>query len=142
MNARPDILDPSASALLGDGAYLASQVSYGGATFWLQRSDDGQKRLLAVADDPAAFRGFAGSIDNRGGKAHLVAETSAENAAALRAALPWLTPSRLGLGTSAGFGDRLGLATPGHVRALKSRHRRPLHQAPRPVRHLRAVGTP
>src|SRR5207342_1386392 len=29
-------------------------------------------------------------------------------------------PFRFGLHTSAGFGDRLGLATPGHVRALKA----------------------
>ena len=49
----------------------------------------------------------------------LVAETTSENARALRSALPWLTPSRFGLHTSAGFGDRLGLATPGHVRALR-----------------------
>ncbi len=39
---------------------------------------------------------------------------------ALRSALPWLTPSRMGLHTSAGFGDRLGLVTPGHVRALNA----------------------
>ena len=40
------------------------------------------------------------------------------NARALRARLPWLNPAPLGLATSAGFGDRLGIATPGHVRAL------------------------
>ena len=50
----------------------------------------------------------------------LEAETTSENARALRSALPWLTPARFGLHTSAGFGDRLGLATPGHVRALKA----------------------
>ena len=54
------------------------------------------------------------------GGVRLEAETSSENARALRSALPWLTPSRFGLHTSAGFGDRLGLATPGHVRALKT----------------------
>jgi hypothetical protein len=41
------------------------------------------------------------------------------NAAALRARLHWLRPVPLGLRTSAGFGDRLGLATPGHVRAAR-----------------------
>ena len=41
------------------------------------------------------------------------------NAAALRRALAYLQPRPLGLGTSAGFGDRLGLATPGHVLALE-----------------------
>lgn len=120
MSARPDPLDPDAAGLLADGAYAESQVSHGGATFWLERSPDGAKRLRAVAADPAAFGSFAGSVDTLDGRAHLVAETSGENAAALRSALPWLTPTRFGLHTSAGFGDRLGLATPGHVRALQA----------------------
>lgn len=118
MSARPDPLDSSAASLLDDGAYAASQVSHGGATYWLQRDRAGDKRLLGVAVDPSAFDGFAGSVETVDGQVRLVAGTTAENAAALRSALPWLTPTRLGLHTSAGFGDRLGLATPGHVRAL------------------------
>jgi tagaturonate epimerase len=39
----------------------------------------------------------------------------------LRERLPWLRPAPLGLQTSAGFGDRLGLATPGHVQAVRGR---------------------
>jgi hypothetical protein len=61
MTTRPDELDPSAATLLNDGAYPESQVSYEGATYWLERSADGAKRLVAVADDESAFRGFAGS---------------------------------------------------------------------------------
>jgi tagaturonate epimerase len=119
MSVRPDELDPSAADLLGDRAYPESQVSYGGATYWLERSTDGVKRLVAVADDESAFRGFTGTAERTDVGIRFVAETTPENAAALRSALPWLTPSRFGLHTSAGFGDRLGLATPGHVRALK-----------------------
>ena len=44
---------------------------------------------------------------------------SHENAAALREALPFLGPSLVGLKTSLGLGDRLGLATPGHIRAIR-----------------------
>jgi tagaturonate epimerase len=120
MTARPDPLDSSAAARLGDSAYPQSQVSHGGATYWLERSADGTKRLVAVADDESVLERFAGTVETVDGKAHLRAETDADNAAALRSALPWLTPSRLGLHTSAGFGDRLGLATPGHVRALNT----------------------
>src|SRR3954454_11246603 len=120
MTARPDPLGPSAGALLGDGAYPESQVSYGRATYWLERSPDGRKRLLALADDKSAFDRFAGHIETSGAQVRLHADTTPDNAAALRSALPWLTPSRFGLHTSAGFGDRLGLATPGHVRALKA----------------------
>ncbi|MFL6044329.1 MAG: tagaturonate epimerase family protein [Propionibacteriaceae bacterium] len=120
MTARPDELAPSAADLLGDRAYPESQVSYGGATYWLERSVDGAKRLMAVADDESAFRGFVGTVTRVGDEVRLVAETTPDNALALRAALPWLKPSRFGLHTSVGFGDRLGLATPGHVRALKT----------------------
>jgi hypothetical protein len=120
MSARPDELPSSAATLLGDRAYPESQVSYRGATYWLERSADGAKRLVAVAYDESAFRGFAGTVERTGGEVRLVADTSPENALALRPALPWLTPSRFGLHTSAGFGDRLGLATPGHVRALQA----------------------
>ena len=38
----------------------------------------------------------------------------------LRHQLPWLNPCLLGLHTSAGMGDRIGLATPGHVRAIRA----------------------
>ena len=55
MSSGPDPLDPSAAALLGDDAYPESQVSYGGATYWLERSADGAKRLVAVAEDESAF---------------------------------------------------------------------------------------
>jgi hypothetical protein len=47
---------------------------------------------------------------------------TAHNAAALRARLGWLRPRPLGLHASAGLGDRLGLATAGHIRALRAVH--------------------
>ena len=120
MSARPDPLDPAAASLLGESAYPESQVSYGGATYWLERSAEGAKRLVAEAGDASAFDGFTGSVETLDGKTRFVADTTADNALALRSALPWLTPSRIGLHTSAGFGDRLGLVTPGHVRALNA----------------------
>lgn len=44
----------------------------------------------------------------------------ATRAAWLRDALPFLRPRPLGLQKSVGLGDRLGLATPGHIHALRS----------------------
>ena len=73
-----------------------------------------------MAEDESTLRDFAGTTESNYGRVRLVADTTADNALALRSALPWLTPSRFGLATSAGFGDRLGLATPGHVRALQT----------------------
>jgi hypothetical protein len=120
MTAQPDPLDPSAAALLSGSAYPESQVSYRGATYWLERSTEGTKQLVAVANDESLFDRFAGTVETVDGRVHVRADTTTDNALALRSALPWLTPSRLGLHTSAGFGDRLGLATPGHVRALNT----------------------
>ncbi|HWI01455.1 MAG TPA: tagaturonate epimerase family protein, partial [Propionibacteriaceae bacterium] len=119
MSTRPDELS-SAEGLLGDNAYPESQVGHGGAIYWMERSSDGVKRLVAVANDESAFQSFDGATESIDGKVRLVAETTQENALALRSVLPWLTPTRFGLHTSAGFGDRLGLATPGHVRALNA----------------------
>ena len=42
------------------------------------------------------------------------------NAEVMRKQLSWLRPKLLGLQTSAGMGDRLGIATPGHVRAVRN----------------------
>jgi hypothetical protein len=42
-----------------------------------------------------------------------------DNAVRLRAELPCLAPSLVGLKTSLGLGDRLGLAAPGHLRAVR-----------------------
>ena len=120
MTARPDELASAATDLLGERAYPESQVSYSGVTYWLERSSDGGKRLVAVADDESRVRDFEGAVEQIDDRVRLVAETTPDNALALRSALPWLTPTRFGLQTSAGFGDRLGLATPGHVRALKT----------------------
>jgi hypothetical protein len=120
MSARPEPLDPTAAAQLGDNAYPESQVTHEGATYWLEWSPQGDKRLVAVANDESAFKGFTGTAETSEAGIRFVAETTADNALALRSALPWLTPSRSGLHTSAGFGDRLGLATPGHVRALNA----------------------
>ncbi|MBS1251848.1 MAG: hypothetical protein MAG451_00882 [Anaerolineales bacterium] len=55
-----------------------------------------------------------------------VCPTSHANAEALRDALPFTAPTVLGLEKSFGFGDRLGLATPGHVRAARKHDMLPI----------------
>jgi hypothetical protein len=109
-------------ALLADapGAYRDSFTVHGEAAFWLERHGS-EKTLVVVApsDDPA-LEAFRGTLEpSRDGLARKSCAPTSENARALRRALPWLTPVPLGLATSAGFGDRLGIATPGHARALK-----------------------
>jgi tagaturonate epimerase len=80
----------------------------------------GESKLVVigpVAGQPAAFEG---DVSDCGNRRVLVGPRSARNAAALRERLAWLRPAPLGLQTSAGFGDRLGLGTPGHIAALRS----------------------
>lgn len=87
---------------------------------WLTRENS--QRMFHVSTPPghaalSLFRGESSSLSEN--KVHLVASCDTHNAKALRQLLANLTPQPLGLKTSVGFGDRLGLATPGHVRALQ-----------------------
>ncbi len=76
--------------------------------------------VWAKGADSPAFNGFEGEHSEHAGGTLLLGPNSPRNAHGLRAHLPWLKPMTLGLRTSAGLGDRLGLATPGHVRAVRA----------------------
>jgi hypothetical protein len=99
---------------LGWSAYPRSVAETEGTAFSLVRSEKDNTVVLAVRGDA---RGFEGIRDESVGV--LLCRKTAVNAAALRARLGWLSPTPLGLRTSVGFGDRLGLATPGHARAAR-----------------------
>jgi len=75
---------------------------------------------LVILAGPLFLEGFEGESGDHAGRKLLVGPTSPRNAAELRSRLPWLRPQPLGLRASAGMGDRLGLATPGHVRAVRA----------------------
>jgi hypothetical protein len=112
--------------------YTRSVVQVDGNTYFLARSEEQKKTarttfpllptlysLLPPEDKCLVILGDADDFEGkRQGEATLCPLT-AHNAAALRQRLPWLQPQPLGLQTSAGCGDRLGLATPGHVRAVR-----------------------
>jgi hypothetical protein len=90
--------------------YSRSRVELDGVTYFLGRGSDGKR--LGILGDASSFAG------EQNGEVTLCPLTAA-NAAALRAKLPWLRPQPLDLQTSAGCGDRLGLATPGHIHAVR-----------------------
>ncbi len=96
--------------LTGLRVYPRSVVEADGSIFFLARGSEG--KVLGVLGDATGFEG------KQQGEVFLCPLTPA-NAAALRDQLPWLRPQPLGLGKSAGCGDRLGLATPGHIRAVR-----------------------
>ncbi len=90
-----------------------------GALFCLGR-DGVDKQLLILCDEATIADEFEGEerpiVDDLTLK---LCPTSAANVQALHRALPFTTPRLLGLATSAGCGDRLGLATPGHIQAIR-----------------------
>lgn len=94
--------------------YDRSSVKINDINFSLARSEDGGSKYLSIQGYCEGFyQGQPGPSDTS------LYPLTTDNASALRARLPWLSPVPLGLQTSAGFGDRLGLATPGHVRAMR-----------------------
>lgn len=98
----------------GRTIYLHSIVEQAEAVFFLAREDQTGKKWLGIRGDASGFE-----CASQGEDGVWLCPLSAANASALRARLPWLKPVPLGLQTSFGFGDRLGLATPGHVRAVR-----------------------
>ncbi len=96
----------------------ASRVVAGGAEWALAA---GARLAVSVADDVTrVLDDLEGeTLDHQRGPV-LIGPMSPRNAAALRKHLAWLRPCPWGTRTSAGLGDRLGLATPGHVRAVRA----------------------
>lgn len=78
------------------------------------------RRLRVVAMSPEELSDFDGVASTADKRSILEGPLSPANAVAVRAHVPWLRPRPVGLVTSAGVGDRLGLATPGHVKAFRT----------------------
>lgn len=93
--------------------YQQSVLEKDGIRYYLARNEQGQKVFCVDGNDGTRFQG------NWHGD-HLTGPLSDVNANHLRRKFSWLKPSPLGLRTSAGFGDRLGCATPGHIAALRA----------------------
>jgi hypothetical protein len=97
-----------------------SLVIFNGVEYGLAQTHAGRRLVLCAPSDSPLPGSFEGEFSHPGHSTLVVGPLSAQNAAALRAQLPWLQPGLLKLDTSAGMGDRLGLATPGHVRAVRA----------------------
>jgi hypothetical protein len=94
-----------------------SLVSQDSVEYGLAQTAGGD-RLAVLAE--RTHPDFTGEHTNLAGQILTLCPLTPNNAAALRARLSWLLPRPLGLKTSAGMGDRIGLATPGHVRAVRA----------------------
>ena len=100
--------------------YPASVTQQGELTYALAEPKPGQRQLVILAPpESRLLEQFVGEASAGGAQTVLIGPLESHNATALRSQLSWLNPVTLGLGTSAGLGDRLGIATPGHLRALR-----------------------
>jgi tagaturonate epimerase len=91
-----------------------------GIEYGLAQTASGQRLVVLAPTESSIINAFEGEHTDQSSQILLVGPLSPHNAAALRAQLTWLQPRLLGMGTSVGMGDRLGLATPGHVRAVRT----------------------
>ncbi len=91
-----------------------------GVEYGLAQTSAGSRLAIISSVGTSPLESFEGESFRQGDRYMLLCPLSPKNAAALRNRLPWLQPAPLGLRTSAGLGDRLGLATPGHVRAIRA----------------------
>ncbi len=81
---------------------------------------DGDTVLFGVSEAgrvPRWLTRFQDDLSEVQGLRVLMATLSPGNAAALREIVPYTRPRTLGLNPAFGFGDRIGLATPGHAMA-------------------------
>jgi len=103
--------------LVGAPIYPHSVVTAAHATFFLVRTHIGKHLGILAQPDTPLLGQFTGDRTEKSPWHLAMCPLSHANAAALREELTWLKPRTLGIRTSAGCGDRIGLSTPGHVRA-------------------------
>lgn len=107
---------------LGLSIYPRS-LTFAESRLWFLAGADERKMICCLVQDggSAPFAAQSTPVNMGGFSMELaIAPANAETAAVMRRQFEFLTPRPLGLQKSAGCGDRLGMATPGHIRALRS----------------------
>lgn len=97
-----------------------SLVFQDGIEYAMEGGAGSRRLILLVSGTATALKDLEGECSEFAGKTLFLGQRTERNAAALRQRLPWLRPNLLGPKTSVGLGDRLGMATPGHVRAVRA----------------------
>ena len=110
-------MDQGKAAACTDLLWPASLQTAGDTLFCLLRLKSGRALFVEGPEN----RQFEGTRQSHAGADCLFCPLSHENAAALRKILPFTAPSRvLGEKMTFGTGDRLGIAAPGYIRALRN----------------------
>ncbi len=129
-----------AARIEGGGAVIYRRsVHVREGTLFFMAAMKGEKALYLAGGKPAAG-GFEGTSASFEGIPVLRAALSPANAARLHDAFPFTAPVSLrAAGTTIGCGDRLGLASPGHIRAVTAYDVSPV-LAQQSVRELTLTG--
>jgi hypothetical protein len=125
--------------------YPGSLAAAGGCLFFLGRRGTDKRLCLAWQAEappkaPADFRGE--QRDAQVERTHLrclAGHLDHTNAVGLRKRLPFTAPRLVGVKPAIGCGDRLGLATPAHVRAVRGSGLQPLF-AQQSIREMTRTG--
>jgi hypothetical protein len=106
-------------ALRQAGALEESLTAIDGGAIGIRAGERGWQVLTWAPAGGSSPNGMAGDSTELGGGTLITGDSNHGNATALRKLVPWLRPRLVGESTSAGVGDRLGIATPGHVVAFR-----------------------
>ncbi len=90
------------------------------AEFGLAQTNAGFRLAILTKLDKKIVQSFEGDVSEFGSQNLMLCKINHFNAMALKNRLEWLQPKVLGFKSSVGMGDRLGIATPGHVRAVRN----------------------
>lgn len=107
------------------GVYEESLQEVEGSLLFLVKEE--LDKFLVIVGDNLATDAFEGKVFTIGAYSVKKAPLSAHNAQVLRRLFTWTAPQPFGSsGVSMGLGDRLGLASPGHLKAIKNTKVRPV----------------
>ncbi len=118
---RPAVADDLATAFNGTVEGRSLRTGENALAGILEQG--GKERFFALTTSDAAdpFSELAGERESVVGCVRILADVGPDNLPGLLRVFPALQPVPLGLAASFGFGDRIGLATPGHVRAMQDK---------------------
>ena len=134
---KPEAACEELSKGLGVAVYLASVAKGENGIYAVAKNAKSERRAVRVTKlaPPNSEKTFD---VGEGYKAYLT-PADFSSAVDFQKALPGLKPVPLGLSRSAGLGDRLGLATPGHVKAIRGTGIRPIF-AQQSIREMSRTG--
>lgn len=119
LEANPQIGEVCSCEVKKAAIYPDSISKIGNSVFFLAKDISG--RVLVIAGEGPAFDDFEGTVEKVGTTTVKVCPLSHTNAIALRKHFPYTAPKCLrDVKVTIGLGDRLGLATPGHLKLVKN----------------------